>query len=86
VLDELFQRSVPFVATVGIAVGDAGDGSGRAHLANHDAVRNRVGTMHAAAAFADVLIARRNVSVTVRLDDADGQAVRRAAFHWVVTP
>lgn len=34
---------------------------------------------------ADALVGRRNVSVSVDLDDGAGQAIGRAAFHWVIT-
>lgn len=34
---------------------------------------------------ADALVERRNVSVSVELDDGAGQPIGRAAFHWVIT-
>jgi acyl-coenzyme A thioesterase PaaI-like protein len=33
----------------------------------------------------EALVERRNVSVSVELDDGAGQAIGRAAFHWVIT-
>lgn len=77
---ELIQQTVPFLDTVGITVLEAADGRGRARIDDGPAVRNHLGTLHAAAAFGVAEAASGAAVVGVLADrllpDGEGRAVR----------